>query len=98
MVLEGPLIRHLHVEVSKQGLVVLPFGKIQTSFVISCTTIWKDPNKFCITIQNNLGNQHCTVTSPYKTTIANGFKWCINLYEKGTKSRRVNILTRSKYL
>ena len=30
-----------------------------------------------------------TVISPFKTTIANGFKWCINLYEKGTKSRRV---------
>ena len=42
------------------------------------------------TIQNHLGNQHCTVISPFKTTIANGFKWCINLYEKGTKSRRVN--------
>ena len=24
-----------------------------------------------------------------QTTIANGFKWCINLYEKGTKCRRV---------
>ena len=33
-----------------------------------------------------------TVISPFKTTIANGFKWCINLYEKGTKSRRVNVL------
>ena len=32
MVLEGPLIHHL--EVSKQGFVL-----------ISCTTIWKDPNK-----------------------------------------------------
>ena len=28
-----------------------------------------------------------TVISPFKTTIVNGFKWCINLYEKGTKSR-----------
>ena len=77
MVLEGPLIHHL------QGFVlaVLPFGKIQTMFCIS----WP-------TIQNHLGNQHCThytVISPFKTTIANGFKWCINLYEKGTKSRRV---------
>ena len=37
MVLEGPLIHHLHVEVSKQGFVlaVLPFGKIQTRFCIS---------------------------------------------------------------
>ena len=45
MVLEGPLIHHL--EVSQQGFVlaVLPFGKIQTRFCISCTTIWKDPNK-----------------------------------------------------
>ena len=49
MVLEGPLIHRL--EVSKQGFVlaVLPFGKIQTRFCISCTTctctIWKDPNK-----------------------------------------------------
>ena len=40
--------------------------------------------------KQGLGNQHCTVISPFKTTIANGFKWCINLYEKGTKSRRVN--------
>ena len=49
MVLEGPLIHHL--EVSKQGFVlaVLPFGKIQTRFCIS----WP-------TIQNHLGNQHCT--------------------------------------
>ena len=45
MVLEGPLIHHL--EVSKQGFVltILPFGKIQTRFCISCTTIWKEPNK-----------------------------------------------------
>ena len=80
MVLEGPLIHHL--EVSKQGFVlaVLPFGKIQTRFCIS----WP-------TIQNHLGNQHCnTVISPFKITIVNGFKWCINLYEKGTNSRRVN--------
>ena len=49
MVLEGPLIHHL--EVSKQGFVlaVLPFEKIQTGFCIS----WP-------TIQNHLGNQHCT--------------------------------------
>ena len=82
MVLENPLIHHL--EVSKQGFVlaVLSFGKIQTRFCISCTTI-----------QNHLGNQCCnTVISPFKTTIANGFKWCINLYEKGTKSRTVNVV------
>ena len=42
------------------------------------------------------GNQHCTLISPFKTTIANGFKWCINLYEKGTKSRRVNVYLISK--
>ena len=81
MVLEGPLIHHLHVEVSKQGFVlaVLPFGKIQTRFCKS----WP-------TIQNHLGESTLyTVISPFKTTIANGFKWCINLYEKGTKSRRV---------
>ena len=80
MVLEGPLIHHL--EVSKQGFVlaVLPFGKIQTRFCIS----WP-------TIQNHFGESTLyTVISPFKTTIANGFKWCINLYEKGTKSRRVN--------
>ena len=83
MVLEGPLIHHLEVHVAKQGFVlaVLPFGKIQTRFCIS----WP-------TIQNHLGNQHCTVISPFKTTIANGFKWCINLHEKGSKSRRVNML------
>ena len=80
MVLEGPLIHHS--EVSNQGFVlaVLPFGKIQTRFCIS----WP-------TIQNHLGNQHCTVISPFKTTIASGFKWCINLYEKDTKSRRVKL-------
>ena len=80
MVLEGPVIHHL--EVSKHGFVlaVLQFEKIQTRFCISWPTC---------TIQNHLGNQHCTVISPFKTTIANGFKWCINLYEKGTKSRRV---------
>ena len=80
--LEGPSMHHL--EVSKQGFVlaVLPFGKIQTRFCISWPTC---------TIQNHLGNQHYTVISPFKTIIANGFKWCINLYEKGTKSRRVNM-------
>ena len=81
MVLEGPLIYHL--EVSKQGLIlaVLPFGKIQTRFCIS----WP-------TIQNHLGNQHCTQLfhhSKPQYSIVNGFKWCINLYEKGTKSRTV---------
>ena len=78
---------------------------IQTRFCITCTCSCKIQTRFCIscqiqtrfciiswpTIQNHLGNQHCTVISPFKTTIANGFKWCINLYEKGTKSRRVNV-------
>ena len=72
MVLEGPLIHHL--EVSKQGFVCIPFGKLMTyhSKPFGESTLY-------------------TVISPFKTTIANGFKWCINLYEKGTKSRRVNV-------
>ena len=89
MVLEGPL------EVSKQGFVlaVLPFGKIQTrllyyhlerskqGFVLAdlpFKTIW------------GINTVHSYCISPFKTTTANhGFKWYINLYEKGTKSRRV---------
>ena len=80
MVLEDPLIRHL--EVSKQGFVldVLPFGKIQTRFCISMTYHSKPFGESTL----------YTVVSPFKTIIANSFKWCIKLYEKGTKSRRVN--------
>ena len=34
-------------------------------------------------------NTGYTVISPFQTTIANGFKWYIDLYETGSKSRRV---------
>ena len=94
MVLESPLIHHL--KVSKQGFVlaVLPFGKIQTRFCVSCTTICKNPNKvlYELTYHSKPFGESTLyiVISPFKTTIVNGFKWCINLYEKGTKSRRVN--------
>ena len=58
-----------------------PLRSIQTRFCISWPTC---------TIQNHFGESTLyTVISLFKTTIANGFKWCINLYEKGTKSRRI---------
>ena len=75
MVLEGPLIHHL--EVSKQGFVlaVLPFGKIQTRFCIS----WP-------TIQNHLGNQHCTQlfhhSKPQKRMVSNGASTCMKKVPK----------------
>ena len=76
-----------------RGSIDSPLRSIQTGFCISCTTIWKDPNKvlYQLTYHSKPFGESTlyTVISPFKTTIANGFKWCINLYEKGTKSRRV---------
>ena len=37
-------------------------------FVLAFKTIW------------GINTVQYTVISPFKTTIANGFKWCINLY------------------
>ena len=64
-----------------RGSIDSPLRSIQTRFCISRPTIQNHSKPF---EESTLW----TVISPFKTTIANGFKWCINLYENGTKSRR----------
>ena len=87
MILEGPLIHHS--EVSKQG------------FCISCTTIWKDPNKVLYQLiyhskpfgESTPVHSYFNRSKPQQRMVSNG---AINLYEKGTKSRRINAEINSK--
>ena len=68
-----------HLEVSKQGFVLalLPFGKIQTRFCISWPTC---------TIQNHLGNQHCTQlfhhSKPQYRMVSNSASTCMKKVPK----------------
>ena len=76
-----------------RGSIDSPLRSIQTRLCISCTTIWKDPNKVLYLADLSFKTIWGINTVHSYFTIQNhnnGFKWCINLYEKGTKSRRVN--------